>query len=217
METLTTPSQQAKALEFDEIAERIFAPIYPVLSAQIIAATGIKRGSCLDIGCGGGHLGLNLALLSPLKLTLVDCSAPAVALAKARSEKWGIAGQTLCLPGDVHDLPLADGSQDLCVSRGSLWFWQNSEKAFSEILRVLRPGGQAYLGSGFATAELKERIDVQMRDRDATWPARHRKFTAGHTPERYAELLTSLPQVADWRIIDDERGFWLHFSKRGQS
>ena len=213
MDALTIESQQAKALEFDEIAERIFAPIYPVLAAQIMAETGIKRGNCLDIGCGGGHLGLHLALMSPMKLTLVDCSAPAVALAEARSEQWGVAEQTRCLVGDVHDLPLADGSQDLCISRGSLWFWQESEKAFREILRVLRPGGQAYLGSGFATAELKAQIDSQMRERDATWPARRRTFTAGHTPERYAELLNALPQVADWQLIDDERGFWLLFTK----
>ena len=36
MDALTIESQQAKALEFDEIAERIFAPIYPVLAAQVL-------------------------------------------------------------------------------------------------------------------------------------------------------------------------------------
>ena len=66
MDALTIESQQAKALEFDEIAERIFAPIYPVLAAQIMAETGIKRGNCLDIGCGGGLLGLHVALLCPV-------------------------------------------------------------------------------------------------------------------------------------------------------
>ena len=213
MELLTPEAQHAKSLEFDEIAEQIFSPIYPVLAEQIVATTGIRAGCCLDIGAGGGHLGLNLALASEMSITLLDFSRPAVAIATQRSEAWGLAGRTRCLHGDVHALPLASGSIDLCVSRGSLWFWKETELAFAEIVRVLRPGAQAYLGSGFATDELKNSVDARMRQRDPTWPANRRKFTQGHTPERYAALLAQLP-LAQWQIIDDARGFWLHFTKR---
>lgn len=208
-------SPEEKAREFDEIAEQIFRPVYGVLAEQIRKTTGIGHGHCLDIGCGGGHLGLNLALQTRCQLTLVDLSAPALALAQARAAQWGIEAQRLqFVPGDVHQLPLADASMDLCISRGSLWFWENSEQAFSEILRVLKPGGQAYIGSGFGNAELKAEVDQKMRQRDPSWPARPRQFQAGHTPEKYHALLGGLPAVAAHQIIQDERGFWLHFSRR---
>lgn len=212
MEHYPAEEQHARALEFDEIAETIFSPVYPVLAEQIAAATGITYGSALDIGSGGGHLGLNLLKVSQLEMTLLDSSMPAVGIAARRAEAWGLSDRVRCLHGDVHAIALADASMDLCISRGSLWFWKETELAFSEILRVLRPGGQAYLGSGFATGELGQQINARMRQRDATWPARRSKFTEGHTPERYARLLASLPLSA-WQIIDDERGFWLHFTK----
>lgn len=43
--------------EFDRIARGVFAPVYPVIAAQILDRTGIRKGVCLDIGCGGGYLG----------------------------------------------------------------------------------------------------------------------------------------------------------------
>lgn len=46
---------------FEIIARTIFAPVYPVIASQIIEATGITSGFCLDIGCGGGHLGMAVA------------------------------------------------------------------------------------------------------------------------------------------------------------
>jgi hypothetical protein len=45
------------AQKFDRIARGVFAPVYPVIAGQIIARTGVTRGVCLDIGCGGGYLG----------------------------------------------------------------------------------------------------------------------------------------------------------------
>jgi hypothetical protein len=46
------------ALKFDRIARDVFAPVYPAIAEQIIVRTGVVRGVCLDIGCGGGYLGL---------------------------------------------------------------------------------------------------------------------------------------------------------------
>lgn len=95
MELLTPEAQHAKSLEFDEIAEQIFSPIYPVLAEQIVATTGIRAGCCLDIGAGGGHLGLNLALASEMSMTLLDFSMPAVAIAAQRSVGTGRADALL--------------------------------------------------------------------------------------------------------------------------
>jgi 2-polyprenyl-3-methyl-5-hydroxy-6-metoxy-1,4-benzoquinol methylase len=46
------------AMEFDKIAQEIFFPIYPVIADDILKLTGIRSGRLLDVGSGGGHLGL---------------------------------------------------------------------------------------------------------------------------------------------------------------
>lgn len=44
--------------------------------------------------------------------------------------------------------PVGDEAFDLVVSRESYHFWQNLPTAFTEILRVMKPGGTAYIGGG---------------------------------------------------------------------
>lgn len=210
---MDTRDPDTRAREFDEIADNIFFPIYPVLAAQILSLTGIRHGHCLDVGCGGGHLGLSLARLTGMELTLVDCCAPALTIAEQRARDWRVAERTHCLTGDVHALPLPDASVDLCISRGSLWFWDDSARAFADIVRVLKPGGQAFIGAGFATPELKLIIDERMKARDPSWPERRKRFSEGHTPERYAALLGAMTELDHWQVIDDARGFWLHFRR----
>ena len=40
------------------------------------------------------------------------------------------------LRGDVHHIPLNDDAVELMVSRGSIFFWENPERAFREIQPV---------------------------------------------------------------------------------
>ena len=94
-------------------------------------------------------MGLSVLKAAPgLRGVLLDKNPEAVSIAERRAAEWGLRDRTVAVVGDVQQIPLADGSIDLAVSRGSLPFWENLEQAFSEILRVLAPGGMAYLGGG---------------------------------------------------------------------
>ncbi len=53
------------ATEFDQIARTVFSPVYPVIADLIRKKTGITSGKCLDAGCGGGYLGIALAMKFP--------------------------------------------------------------------------------------------------------------------------------------------------------
>jgi ubiquinone/menaquinone biosynthesis C-methylase UbiE len=75
------------------------------------------------------------------------------------------------ISGDVAALPVEDASQDLVISRDSVFFWEDLPLAFTEILRVLRPGGHAYVGGGFGSAELAERIVAEMHRHIPGWQA----------------------------------------------
>jgi ubiquinone/menaquinone biosynthesis C-methylase UbiE len=46
---------------------------------------------------------------------------------------------------DAAHLPLAGESVDVVLSRSSFGYWHDHETALTEILRVLKPGGVAYV------------------------------------------------------------------------
>jgi ubiquinone/menaquinone biosynthesis C-methylase UbiE len=60
------------------------------------------------------------------------------------------------LDGDAEKLPLADASTDVVISNGVLNLATDKHKAFSEILRVLRPGGRLLLADIVVQDELSE-------------------------------------------------------------
>lgn len=202
----------SKAYEFDEIASGPFSPIYGVIAQQIVEKTGISSGVCLDIGSGGGHLGLSLAQITDMKVILLDKLADALTIAGKRAEKWGLSGRTETLLGDVHELPVGEKSVDLCISRGSVWFWEDQEKSFSEINRVLTKNGIAYIGGGFGNKELKEQVDKKMKERDRSWPRSREKFVEGNTVEHFTMLLKRTG-ISNFEITDDEKGIWVVFEK----
>ena len=78
-----------KAYEFNEIAQNVFLPIYPLIANQIKIETQIDDGICLDIGCGGGHLGFALMEITNLDVIFLDNNNDALDIAKKRSEELG--------------------------------------------------------------------------------------------------------------------------------
>ena len=72
------------------------------------------------------------------------------------------------LRGQAEQITFADNSIDLVVSRGSVFFWEDMEKGISEVYRVLRPGGWAYIGGGFGTKEILDEVLI-LRANDEEW------------------------------------------------
>jgi ubiquinone/menaquinone biosynthesis C-methylase UbiE len=202
-----------KAEEFDAIARDVFAPIYPVLAAQIVERNGIRSGACLDLGSGGGLLGLAVADLTELEVTLYDVSEDAIELARERIRTGNREKRVRAVAGDVHAMPFPDESFNLIVSRGSLWFWENHPVAFREIYRVLAPGGRVSVGGGFGAAELHRKIVATMSAREGgDWERRVRSYRKDHTPESIAATIGAAG-IAGCRVIDDESGTWFEFGK----
>ena len=146
------------AEHMNQIAKTVFAPVYPVIAKQIIERCRISRGRCLDVGSGPGSLGIALAQASDLTVTLLDSSVEMLALARENIREAGLSDRLSLLSGDVHNIPLPARSVDVAVSRGSIFFWEDLPRAFSEIHRVLAPGGKTYVGGGFGTAELRDAV-----------------------------------------------------------
>ncbi|MDD3270345.1 MAG: class I SAM-dependent methyltransferase [Syntrophomonadaceae bacterium] len=196
------------AAEFDRMAREVFAPVYPVLAEQIISQFGISRGTCLDIGCGGGYMGLALAQITELETILFDESQDMLKLAQGYILQSGLEARVKTLPGDVHDIPLADESVNLAVSRGSMFFWKDRVKAFREIYRVLALGGVAMIGGGFGNTDLLREIEEKMHNIDPEWKEKRRQRIGQTKVQEYRAELEQAG-IPTFEIRQDETGLWI--------
>lgn len=87
-------------VEYDAIAEQLFAPVYPVIANAIAERTKKREGRLLDAGCGGGHLAISVLREGAFDhLTLLDENAKALKLANARVHDE-LTGET-CAPATL--------------------------------------------------------------------------------------------------------------------
>ncbi|HOI14504.1 MAG TPA: class I SAM-dependent methyltransferase [Methanoculleus sp.] len=195
---------------FTRVAREVFAPIYPVIAEQALAWSGINDGIALDIGSGPGLLSVALTQRSDLVVIALDAD-PAMSRI-ARTTAAGSAGRVIPVTGDIHCMPIRDGTVSLIVSRGSIYFWEDRPRAFQEIERVLRPGGFAFVGGSFGTPTLRDEIFIKMRRRNPNWDQDVARRSGRATPGTLCRELAE-SGVACSRIREEEEGMWVEIKK----
>ena len=99
-------------------------------------------GQAADLGCGPGHLAIELAQAAPgLLVTGVDLSDEMLETAGARAQRAGLGERVTFRHGNAAQIPFPDASLDLVVSTLSLHHWSEPASVLDEIARVLRPEG----------------------------------------------------------------------------
>lgn len=196
---------------FDRIVREVFAPIYPTIAEQIKEKTKITRGKCLDAGCGTGALGRAMARISDLEILFFDQSDEMLTLARQYAQEESLIDRSTFIQGDIHSINIDDNSLDLVISRGSSPFWDDWNKAYGEIYRILKEGGMAYIGGGFGNRELREKIVATMSQNNPDW---RNSFKDRIGPEREAlpGILSAL-NPTHFHIINDDSGFWAVLTK----
>ncbi|TAN02482.1 MAG: methyltransferase domain-containing protein [Rhodanobacteraceae bacterium] len=144
-----------------EVKERFYgcgSPIPPALNGATV----------LDLGCGCGR---DVYLLSALvgergRVTGVDMTPQQLAVAEDHREfharAFGHAHSNVDFRcGDLSDLAalgIADASIDVVVSNCVLNLVPDKQRAFAEILRVLKPSGELYFSDVFADRRLPSEL-----------------------------------------------------------
>ncbi|MFH8616054.1 class I SAM-dependent methyltransferase [Streptomyces sp. NPDC017979] len=95
---------------------------------------GLPAGTALDAACGTGRVSV---LLAERGHAVIGVDGSPEMLARARER---VAGGEF-RPGDLHSLPVADGSVDLVVCALALTHVPDLGPVLAEFARVLRPGG----------------------------------------------------------------------------
>ena len=99
----------------------------------------------LEIGCGTGYFSLNLLRAGVIgHATATDISPGMLATLRANAERLGLERQVETVATDAERLPFEDESFDLVFGHAVLHHLPDLDQAFSEFLRVLKPGGTLF-------------------------------------------------------------------------
>ena len=100
----------------------------------------------LDVGCGAGTDSLVAAqMVAPGgSVTGIDMTEEMLAKARASARELG-AENVEFVAGEAEELPFDEEAFDVVVSNGVIDLVPDKEAVFSEILRVLRPGGRVQI------------------------------------------------------------------------
>ena len=125
----------------------------------------------IDVAAGPGTLSLEIAA-RVAAVDALDFSAPMLSALDARARELGIANVRTHV-GDGQALPFPDNEYDLGASIFGLMFFPDRPRGYSELLRVLRPGGRAVVSSWQPIEEspLVSLMFGAIRVIEPSWPA----------------------------------------------
>ncbi len=138
-----------------ELAVESFAGVGNPLRIEGIAA----GSTVVDIGCGAGtDLLLAAKAAGPEGRAIgIDMTQSMLRRAEAAAAAAGLKNVAL-RQGDALELPVESGTADVVISNGVLNLAPDKRRAFSEVFRVLRPGGRFLYADIVVASELPDSI-----------------------------------------------------------
>jgi SAM-dependent methyltransferase len=115
-----------------------------VVLSYVDAAALPANARVLEIGCGAGHLTVELANRQ-FRVEAVDASQAMVEVTADRMRQGGSEQAVTVAMADAHSLPFQAGHFDLVVAVGVIPWLHSPGDAIAEMARVLAPGGQLIL------------------------------------------------------------------------
>jgi ubiquinone/menaquinone biosynthesis C-methylase UbiE len=113
------------------------------LAARFIPYESLKDRKVLDIACGMGWSTIEMARAG-VQVTGIDISTRVIEIARKHIALRNLEAKAEALVMDAQALQFEDESFDFVHAYGCLMHMPDTEKAISEIYRVLRPGGETF-------------------------------------------------------------------------
>jgi ubiquinone/menaquinone biosynthesis C-methylase UbiE len=200
--------------------------LYPFVAADTLKYCRPADGLWVDLGCGDGGVGLELARTCRGTVLLIDPDEEALQRAVAQAQEADLPDRVAAIRAQAEALPLRDGVAELVVSRGSAFFWDDPPAGLREVCRVLRPGATAMIGGGlgegypqWARQEFTRRRHQSVRSRG---PEAYAEFKRVRHPETFRAWADEAG-LENFEVIgeggrspdtpDAGLGIWLRFTK----
>ena len=182
-----------------------FQPFYPYIAEQAMAACGQEEVDVLEIGPYCPGISLALAERWPgLRIVVGDDRPETNAYFGEKIATAGLEGRVEVRHVDKFALGFPEGSFDLVVFRGGLFFWGDMAGILREAYRVLRPGGVALVGGGFGARAPDELIENHLeRSRELNRLLNKSRLTSRQVWDALCEA-----GVADHATLDHRHGLW---------
>ena len=112
---------------------------------------------CLDLGSGRGNDVIRMAEEAGENGFAygIDLSDGMVKKARTNLEKFGVTNAEI-IQSEMESLPLKDNSVDVTISNCTINHSSNKEAVWSEVFRVLKPGGRFVVSDIYATAPIAD-------------------------------------------------------------
>ena len=147
MSTSQNPMSQREPWDLvaEGYADQADLVMLPFAKQALRLASPAARAHVIDVAAGSGALTL-LAAPNVASVHAVDFSTNMLAQLRRQARARGIANVELTV-ADGQALPLPDAAFDAAFSMFGLMFFPDRARGFSELYRVLKPGGRAVVSS----------------------------------------------------------------------
>ena len=219
-DTKHTPQDAERMMK---AAGGILAPVYGPLAEHIVEGFRLarKEGIGIDVGSGPGTLIIELCKRTRMHWINADINPHFFPGFLKLAEEAGLSGRVSAVFADAQALPFRDSYADVIVSRGTLQFWKNKPLAFSEMHRVLKPGGVAFVGRGFSEnlpVDIARRIRAAQRKEGSE--ESFLEYDVAETESELRDIMGSLG-IENYRIHipepsgsdDIKYGIWVEIRK----
>ena len=128
----------------------------------VLSELDIKENdTILDVGCGGGaNIARLLKRVPKGKVIGLDYSQMALEVAQDLNYHDYVDKRCLLMGGNAMQMPLAKEMYNIITAFETIYYWLSLELGFSEIYRLLKPGGTIVIGNELdGTQEIDRKIE----------------------------------------------------------
>jgi ubiquinone/menaquinone biosynthesis C-methylase UbiE len=145
------------ATAYEKATRMVLDHYYRPLADEIVSSKA--EGTILDLGTGPGYLPIEIARRAPsIRIVGIDLSRKLIQMARVNAADAGFSDRLTFQVGNAAKLKFGENVFDMAMSTGMLHSLKDPVKVLTEIYRVLKKGGEAWI---YDPAKVASQIDRQ--------------------------------------------------------